>query len=240
MKKIYLMLDIISLLTIFILIFFNSTPIESFNNNILSKTFNKNKILDEIRFNELKPGDIAFKHPDIFPDYFPTIIDHCLLFIEFNESTNKYIFIEAGIHNSCVQYRNETKENITDIMWGPFARVRNANLYQKNNAINFTKRQLGKKFQGEFFGINANKNFNPEDIKNDIYADEWYCSELIWAAYYNCDNPFPNEKPKNGYKYGEGIDIDRNGWKKNIFGCTVVWPKEILNNVLYVKRFNIK
>ena len=61
---------------------------------------------------DLKPGDIAFKHPDIFPDYFPAIIDHCLLFIEYNTSTEKYVFIEAGIHNSCVQYRNETKENI--------------------------------------------------------------------------------------------------------------------------------
>jgi hypothetical protein len=125
-------------------------------------------------------------------------------------------------------------------MWGPFARVRNANSYQKNNAINFTKRQLGKKFQGEFFGINADKNYNPEDIKNDTFANEWYCSELVWAAYYNCNNPFPKEEPKNGYIYGNGIDIDKNQWKKNVFGHTVVWPKEILNNIIYIKRFNLK
>ena len=122
-------------------------------------------------------------------------------------------------------------------MWGPFARVRNADSIQINNAINFTKRQLGKKFQGEFFGIKADKNYDPSDLTNDSYADEWYCSELIWAAYYNCNNPFPKNEPVNGYIYGDGIDLDRNGWKKNIFGHTLDCPKEILNNIRYVSRF---
>lgn len=243
MKYASVMLEIIAYLLIFLLIFSSSLPAKNIienNNQIYIQILNKNKLYDEILINELEPGDIAFKHPDIFPDYFPTIIDHCLLFIEFNKSTGEYIFIEAGIHNSCVQYRNETKENILGKMWGPFARVRNANSYQINNAINFSKRQLGKKFQGEFFGINADKNYNPEDIKNDTFANEWYCSELVWAAYYNCNNPFPKEEPKNGYLYGDGIDIDRNQWKKNIFGHTVVWPKEILNNIIYINRFNLK
>ena len=61
---------------------------------------------------------------------------------------------------------------------------------QKQNAIDFIKRQLGKRFQNNW----TNKNYNPEDVENDTYANEWYCSELLWAAYYNCDNPFPEKK----------------------------------------------
>ncbi len=216
----------------------NTTEINKVKNyNIIESNYTQSIC---VIISDLEPGDIAFKHPDIFPDYLPAVIDHCLLFIEYNNETEKYVFIEAGIHNSCVQYRYETKQNISSDMWGPFARVRYANQIQKENAINFTKRQLGKKFQGEFFGINADKNFNPNDTVNDIYANEWYCSELIWAAYYNCNNPFPEEEPQGGYIYGDGIDIDRNKWKKNIFGHTYVWPKEIYNNILYVQRLYLK
>jgi len=208
--------------------------IENFNK--INST-NQYVFYERIKISKLEPGDIAFKHPDIFPDRFPTIFDHCLLFVKYNESTDRYVFIEAAIHGSCVQYRNETEENITGEMWGPFARVKTANSTQKLNAINFAKRQINKKFQGEFFGISADKNYNPNDVLNDVFANEWYCSELIWAAYYNCNNSFPKEEPEDGYTYGEGIDIDRNGWRKNILGHTVVWPKEIANNRKYVEKF---
>ena len=195
---------------------------------------------EEIKISELEPGDIAFKHPDIFPNRFPTIIDHCLLYVKYNEPTDRYVFIEAYIQGSSVQYRNETEENITGEMWVPFARVITANSTQKQNAINFTKKQLGKKFQGEFLGIFADKNYNPNDVDNDALANEWYCSELVWAAYYNCNNSFPEEEPKGGYTYGEGIEIDRNGWKKNILGHTMVWPREIANNIRCVKKLYLK
>lgn len=240
MKKKTILIYIIGSLIIFQLNFYDIIPANSIEKHDINNSFNRYKRIEEIIISELEPGDIAFKHPDIFPDYFPTIIDHCLLFIGYDKSTEKYVFIEAGIHNSCVQYRNETKENITGKMWGPFARVRTASDFQKNNAINFSKRQIGKKFQGEFFGINADKNYNPEDVHNDVFANEWYCSELIWAAFYNCNNPFPEEEPINGYIYGNGIDIDPNGWKKNIFGHTVVMPREISNNIRHIKRLYIR
>lgn len=174
----------------------------------------------------LQPGDIAFKHPDIFPDYFPTILDHCLLYVGYNNSTGLYMFIEASMIDIKVQYRFETEATLTGPFYGPFARVKHANESQKQNAIDFTKRQIGKPFQGEWI----NKNYNPEDIVNDSLADEWYCSELIWAAYYNCNNQFPEEEPENGYVYGEGIDLDRNGWNKNVFNYTIVSPRDILRN----------
>ena len=239
MKKKIIIIFVVGLFAISLLniiLVGTAIPIKRNENYNLLESNNRYELHKNFIISELEPGDIAFKHPDIFPDYFPTIIDHCLIYIEYNKSTEKYVFIEAGIHNSCVQYRYETKENITGEMWGPFARVRNANSTQKFNAINFTKRQLGKKFQGEFFGITANKNYNPTDVDNDILANEWYCSELIWAAYYNCNNPFPEDEPEQGYTYGDGIDIDRNEWKENILGHTVVWPMEIYNNIRDIKK----
>ena len=181
----------------------------------------------------LEPGDIAFKHPDVFPDFFPTIIDHCLLFINYDNKTGEYVFIEASMVDSKVQYKYETESELLGPFYGPFAKVRYANETQKQNAIDFAKKQLGKSFQGEWI----NKNYNPEDTKNDPYADEWYCSELLWASYYNCNHPFPEEKPVDGYVYGEGIDLDRNGWKKNIFNYSIVAPREILYNPLKIQLY---
>ena len=189
----------------------------------------------EQNLSKLEPGDIAFKHPEVFPDFFPTIIDHCLLFVEFDNQTGRYVFIEAGMSSDHVQYRNETESALLGPFYGPFAKVRHANETQKQNAIDFAKRQLGKPFQGNWI----NKNYNPEDIQNDSLADEWYCSELIWAAYYNCNNPFPEEEPPGGYIYGDGIDLDRNGWNRNPLNYSIVAPREILRNPLEVKVYHL-
>ncbi len=240
MKKEMTTILIIGVLLVSILNISNIIPavsIKKIDSSNITDSTSKYTSYEEIKISELEPGDIAFKHPDIFPNRFPTIIDHCLLYVKYNEQADRYVFIEAGIHGSSVQYRNETEENITGELWGPFARVITANSTQKQNAINFAKRQLGKKFQGEFFGISADKNYNPNDVDNDAFANNWYCSELVWAAYYNCNNPFPEQEPEGGYTYGDGIEIDRNGWKKNILGHTVVWPKEIANNRRCVKKF---
>ena len=204
----------------------NSLAVE--NNQAYSSLFKQN-------LSNLKPGDIAFKFPDIFPNFFPKIIDHCLLFVEFDNSTGLYVFIEANVPNEIVQYIYENESSLIKLPYGPVARVKNANDTQKQNAINFAKNQVGKSFQM----IVINKNYNPEDIKNDPYANEWYCSELIWAAYYNCNNSFPELEPQFGYVYGEGIDLDRNGWNKNILNISIVFPREILFNRIEVSVYNL-
>ena len=149
----------------------------------------------------LEPGDIAFKRPD----WSPYFLNHCLLYIGYNDSTGLYVFIEAsGVGSNRFRYRYDNESTLTiGSFYGPFAKVRHANNTQKQNAIDFAKRQLGKPFQRDWI----NKNNNPEDTANDSLADEWYCSELVWAAYYNCNNPFPEEEPEDGYVYGEGIDL---------------------------------
>lgn len=181
----------------------------------------------------LEPGDIAFKHPDITPDWFPVIIDHCLLFIEFNYSTKTYVFIEASQVSQKVQYKNVTKESITGPFWGPFGKVKNANSTQKQNAIDFAKHQLGKDFQNKWI----NKNFNYLDNINDSYANTWYCSELIWAAYYNCNNSFAPKDENSSYIFGEGIDLDKNKWNKELGIICVVRPKDIARNEKEIDKY---
>jgi hypothetical protein len=183
--------------------------------------FDKKDLKITVRIiNQLKPGDIAFKHPESFSG--PVIIDHCLLCTGYNNETEIYEFIEAHFHHG-VQYRFEKKENLTGLQWGPFVRVYTANDKQIQNAIDFARRQIGKDFQIEWI----NKNYNPSDIKNDSLANKWYCSELIWAAYYNCNNEFPENTDECSYVYGQGIDIDLNGWKQ-FLGRAVVTPREIM------------
>lgn len=231
--------------TIILFIFLSIFPFSvsfSLHSENLHTLKNNSIITYEQNLSLLQPGDIAFKHPDIFPDYFPTVIDHCLLFVEYNNSNGLYLFIEAGMPHDQVQYRYVTEAELTGPFYGPFVKVKHANESQKQNAIDFAKRQIGKPFQGEWI----NKNYNPEDTLNDSLANEWYCSELLWAAYYNCNNPFPEQKPENGYVYGDGIDIDRNGWNKNLFlNNSIVAPREILRNrqevsVFHLNPFKIK
>ncbi len=232
MKKIsiFIIVSIIIIIIIIIISFQTNFIVDSISiENNRFKDIGKNSLniqFEKFNVSELKTGDIAFKHPDAFPDFFPTIIDHCLLFIGYNELTGEYSFIEASIMGSKVKYTNVSKALITEECWGPFGRVKTANSTQIENAIDFVKTQLGKRFQNEW----TNKNYNPEDTKNDSLADKWYCSELIWAAYFNCNNNFPKDKPTEGYIYGEGIDLDWNGG-------SIVRPKEIKNNIKHVKIF---
>lgn len=52
-------------------------------------------------------------------------------------------------------------------------RVKSATIEQKNRAVEFCKTQLGK---GYFLDFKKDKSANEKD---------WYCSELVWAAYIN-------------------------------------------------------
>lgn len=193
----------------------------------------------------LKPGDIAFRQPDLVPDNMPFLIDHCLLFVEYNNTNNKYVFIEASAWG--VRYKEADREELFGNLWKGFRRVKSkyVNDIQKQNAIAFAKLQVGKEFQGDWATLN--KNYNPNDIENDIYANEWYCSELIWAAYYNCNNSFPEKEPEKGYLYAEGIDLDPNGWEidyirpLNNHSSSIIYPRELYNifNNKYIENINL-
>jgi hypothetical protein len=138
---------------------------------------------------------------------------HSRLVIGYEPSKNRLKCIESL---SRVDYTYVYPHSLINDLW-IFARVEGASEEQKQNAIDFAITQLGKFFQRyTYYDIGFIKNYDPTDT-NDPYADYWYCSEIIWAAYYNCNNPFPTQEPEGGYIYGEGIDIDWNGWEEDAY-----------------------
>ena len=143
----------------------------------------------------LEPGDIAWRWVDAetFPlfQYFmhPLMCTGCV--------GDKYEFIEAnGVKDVWIRIESEQwrkDNNIFDFV----CRVKDeiASDIDIQNAIDFAKSQEGKKFAPLFDFYNFTfheKNSNPND-PDDNLSDAWYCTELIWAAYYN-----------------RGIDIDSN------------------------------
>jgi hypothetical protein len=114
---------------------------------------------------------------------------------KYNEHSAIYIgnntLIEA---NGVVRYRNYTQFS----QWCKnyaFIRVKTANESQKRAAAEWAKSKIGYPYQVVFdFPWFAIKIANTS--RNIPTANEIYCVELLWAAYYN-----------------QGIDIDRNGWR---------------------------
>ncbi len=144
----------------------------------------------------LERGDIVWRwvDADIFPLF--QFFMHPLMVTDI--IGNEYEFIESnGAEN--VWVRTETDEwivnnNIFDFVYRLKDDV--ASYLDILSAIEFAKSQEGKKFVPLFDFYTQTfhyKNANPDD-PNDPLSDDWYCTELIWAAYYN-----------------QGIDIDSNG-----------------------------
>jgi len=73
-----------------------------------------------------------------------------------------------------------------------FARVVNVTAVQRQNAVTWALSRIGDLYQ----------TWDPRKCADPnaslITADQWYCSEIVWAAYYH-----------------QGIDIDQNGWKRD-------------------------
>jgi hypothetical protein len=129
----------------------------------------------------------------------------------YNEHGAIYIgnntLIEA---NGMVRYRNYSlfhnyAKNLVIL------RVKSANESQRYAAVAWAESKIGLPYQVFFdfpwFGLkiaDTNRSFPT--------ANELYCMELIWAAYYN-----------------QGIDIDRNGWKFPIWvnGNDIIYDDDI-------------
>ncbi len=109
-----------------------------------------------------------------------------------------YFVIEAlpgdgVIVNDIQNWDYPAKEEVVAI------RVGNLTAEQRDYITNFWEVQIGKPYQGEWWEY-PNKD-------SDINSSEWYCSELIWAAYYN-----------------SGIDLDSDSY------WTVITPQEIYDS----------
>lgn len=198
------------------------------NKEILSQALSLTKIIDK-----LEKGDIIIHLPGGEKQN-----GHCRILTDIKTPFIKYTFAETYCHvlsYSCSKFMLKIILLFITYSWNYdgviIIRVK-ATDEQKQNAVDFAKLQIGKKFDGFF--SRGKKNYNPED-KNDHNANQWYCSELPWAAYYNCNNYFPDKVPIGGYVYGEGIDIDSNGWEIDCRGFlgneyALVYPKDIIND----------
>jgi len=123
----------------------------------------------------LEVGDILFcecQDPSIhhIPGW-----DHAAIYVGDNE------FIEAVpdfVRKVPLAEFYTWAENIT------YGYVSTASPSQRQSAVDFAEDQLGKPYQP----CPLQKDPSPD-------SDSWYCSELVWAAYYQA-----------------GIDIDQDGW----------------------------
>jgi hypothetical protein len=98
-----------------------------------------------------------------------------------------------------------------------YARVINATPDQRHAATEWALSRIGDLYQ----------TWDPRKVADPnssiITADQWYCSEIVWAAYYNI-----------------GIDIDRNGWTRDFPWffplCASVSPQDIYddNDVIHL------
>lgn len=108
-----------------------------------------------------------------------------------------YEFVEAhGAKGVC--YSLVSKNGIINDskLFDFIYRVNCTSPQQVENAISFAEYQVGSNFVPVF--ENPIKNYHPKE------DNTWYCTELVWAAYFNCDH-----HPSEGI-YGFGIDIDAN------------------------------
>jgi hypothetical protein len=81
-----------------------------------------------------------------------------------------------------------------------FARVISATPSQRYNATQWALSRIGDPYQT----WDPRKEANPD--APIITASRWYCSEIVWAAYYH-----------------QGIDIDKNGWNRDFPWFFPLW-----------------
>lgn len=125
-----------------------------------------------------------------------------------------------GVRLQPLSLLTEWAENFT------FCYVVNATEEMREGAIAFARSQWAKGYQYpneiKHPGGGGGANIYPDD-SNDDNSDKWYCSELVWASYYNY-----NFKSKG---YGNGICISNDSAAKirpqgmapnNIWSCDLV------------------
>ncbi|MCK5301234.1 MAG: hypothetical protein KAJ21_04955 [Thermoplasmatales archaeon] len=193
MKNKIITIFAIMILLICFIIPASSTRINFSNEIRISRLSNESTEFSNLN---LELGDIVWRwvDGDIFPLF--QFFMHPLMVTDI--IGDEYEFIESNGAED-VWVRTETEEWIVDNNIFDFVyRLKEgiASYSDIQSAINFAKSQEGKKFAPLFdiyTGTFHVKNSNPDD-PNDYLSDDWYCTELIWAAFYN-----------------QGIDIDYNG-----------------------------
>ncbi|MCK4365388.1 MAG: hypothetical protein KAW45_05010 [Thermoplasmatales archaeon] len=211
MKKKIIAINIILLFILIGIVPSTSGYIEKIITSSFIKTNDEISLTEEIKVPDcVEAGDIliidvggwdeseAWKVPGPYNE-------HSVLYVGDNK------FIEADSINGVEEHTNYAHfytraKNLV------FLRVKSANSSQKQAAIDWAYDRIGTPYQvpiePPWFGLKiANPNL-PFPT-----ADELYCMELVWAAYYN-----------------QSIDIDKNGWKIDALIFPMVWGDDIIND----------
>lgn len=216
---------ILSILLIGILLSGAFPAISTGGTNVI-KSYNDTKTIN------LKKGDIVFRHVD--KETYPLFkyFMHCLIFTgniyPRSSSGKEYEFIEArgskNIEELTVKYIRYSEYHIIDLntFYETIFRPK-ANETWINNALSFAIWRIGDPLEPIYSRPVKHCDPNKENTKGKNVT--WYCTEIIWAAYMNCNTDFSLRGLPEDYKgqYGGGIDIDANGGP-------VVLPNDILDS----------
>lgn len=226
MKRIAISIIIISLLSTSSILSISAFEIGM---DVLQSQQNELRIFPD----NILPGDILLM--DAVNVSFPWGVkgpanEHSALYLGYNTTTNKHDFINAGHGDlgACVQYATwEDTYGLIDVTSTLcFLRVNGATPDQIQAAIDFTKSMYKRPFQ--YSPLFPRKENNPDAFPL-FFPKMFYCSEFVWAAYYNCDGINTKHSPDMG------IDIDYNGWTRDswygfFFKFPAVYPQDILNS----------
>ncbi|AEK72997.1 hypothetical protein GQS_05480 [Thermococcus sp. 4557] len=123
---------------------------------------------------DVQPGDLVYGHsPDLFNAIIPGYWIHVAIVAWYNESINDWMVIEAKIGKGIIISPLSEFLSRYDVVALQRVRVDDAT---KQRAIQFAYQQLGKPYNYNYIG------------KPKVYDDEYYCSQLIWAAYLVASN----------------------------------------------------
>jgi len=189
-------------------------------------------INDSEIFKNVSLGDIIFmdcKRYNPFHSQPGNYSDHVAIYIGYNNRTNEYEFIEA-VDNSGPRICSFTETRA----WAhhfAFGRVTSATKLQRLGAIRWAKQIClernkpltpnGERIDNAYQyhpPMELWKCFRPDGF--ELYNKFWYCSELVWAAYYNVD---ANGNIDYNQAVEKRIDLDKNEWTFPF----VVEPREI-------------
>jgi uncharacterized protein YycO len=173
---------------VFLLLTLLFIPIVSqFSGKIFAVDALKKDEIDQYVPSYVQPGDIVFMESGGFYSGSHTMSDPSWDHVAIYYGNNTWI---EAMPTKGVRYGNFSNNNWAKIF--AYGYVKTASESQRLGAVSFAVSQLGKSYQD----LDWHKPWTNRTKDSDINSSAWYCSELVWAAYYNV-----------------GIDIDRNGWR---------------------------
>ena len=162
--------------------------------------------------------------------------DHVSMYIGRDPETGEPLLVETvDTTGPRICTFDETRRWAHNFAYG---RVKNVTEEQKIGAVNWAKQLCFERNRpitsnGEriydnyqylpyyFDRLGFWKSYRPDGI--EVFSKYWYCSELVWASYYNIDE---NGNIDLFIDYKDRIDLDQDGW----LPPPVVLPLEILND----------